>query len=413
MVASHSDATGFEKSMIKYTFLEDDGNILMVRASNCKYLVALVYKNTIRIEKPGKFLKAKKHGAKTEIGSSLMEAEFKNIEGSYTYLEWPVLSETYIENPYFLTFDDQGRLRIYYVKEKSEEIVTEGEKYRCGCFSVDGREIYAINEQQEFCRINLRDLKTIVSKIKIPGLADPEKTVSRHISHVAPLIFAIGFIRKKTKNSIETFKPYFQIISGDIFDLNQELKMKEFSMPKINDNPVLFRSLYIKERQLLLFGHNESNKVHAVHFDFDGSINGLESLNLGKGTLRGMALLRFKPLIKGKMDRVEIFYQNKYFVVPSQPRIFVLDSIGYLQRFYYCDTRCFAPRLSMPLRPMHINDFNAKEETLRNRVKIKKSQWKSQSPRRNETKGSRRDSSVPADVWEKKNQTQTSSQQSL
>jgi len=268
MVASHSDATGFEKSMIKYTFLEDDGNILMVRASNCKYLVALVYKHTIRIEKPGKFLKAKKHGPKTEIGSSLMEAEFKNKEGSYTYLEWPVLSETYIEKPYFLTLDNQGRLRIHYVKEKSEEIVTEEEKYRCGCFSVDGREIYAINEQQELCRINLRDLKTIVSKIKIPGLDNPEKIVSRHIFHVAPLIFAIGFIRKKTKNSIETFKPYFQIISGDIFDLNQELKMKEFSMPKINDNPILFRSLYIKERQLLLFGHNESNKVHAVHFDF-------------------------------------------------------------------------------------------------------------------------------------------------
>jgi len=36
--------------------LKDEEDIAMIRVSECKYLLALVYKSRIRIEKPGIFL---------------------------------------------------------------------------------------------------------------------------------------------------------------------------------------------------------------------------------------------------------------------------------------------------------------------------------------------------------------------
>ncbi len=36
--------------------------------------------------------------------------------------------------PYFLTLDDKGGLRVHYVEEKTEQIMREGEIFRCGKF---------------------------------------------------------------------------------------------------------------------------------------------------------------------------------------------------------------------------------------------------------------------------------------
>ena len=42
-----------------------------------------------------------------------------------------VLSLSIIE-PYFLTRDDKGILRVHYVEECKEETIGEGEVFRCG-----------------------------------------------------------------------------------------------------------------------------------------------------------------------------------------------------------------------------------------------------------------------------------------
>ncbi len=76
-----------------------------------------------------------------------MEPKFLLKEGEFTYLEWPSLNDDYIKSkmiiffvllkvigPYFLSLDDKGKIRVHYIKEKSEEIVSKEEFYRCGKF---------------------------------------------------------------------------------------------------------------------------------------------------------------------------------------------------------------------------------------------------------------------------------------
>jgi len=38
--------------------------------------------------------------------------------------------------PYFLTFDDRGALRIHYVKEGTEETIVKGERFHSGNFRI-------------------------------------------------------------------------------------------------------------------------------------------------------------------------------------------------------------------------------------------------------------------------------------
>ncbi len=120
-------------------------------------------------------------------------------------------------------------------------------------FSLDGREIYAINDKQEICKIDLEELR-LVNKRAIKELSDPEEIKSSHIKQVTPWTFAIGSVRKvKNERNKGISEPCLHIISGDISDQKEELKIQVFKMPIKSEymspsQSVIFSSLYIKER---------------------------------------------------------------------------------------------------------------------------------------------------------------------
>jgi len=216
----------------------------MIRVSDCRYLLALVFASSVVIMRPGTFLDPL-------FLSKDREVEFNLKEGKYIYLEWPVINDIYLERgPYFLTLDDLGKLRIHYIKEIKEEIIGEEDRYRSACFSVDGRHIYAINEKQEVCRIDLSDMK-IISRRVIRELSDPENVKSTHLMQVTASIFAVG---STIKNGEGCSEPYIHLVQGDISDPECQLKIKEFHIPSTNNSitniPVRFRFLYVKERYL-------------------------------------------------------------------------------------------------------------------------------------------------------------------
>ncbi len=96
-------------------------------------------------------------------------------------------------------------------------------------------------------------------KRKIKGLDDPVKVFSSHIQQVTHWIFAIGSVIKD--------EPCLHLVYGDISDHEEELKIKTFEMPLFETSEsVMFRTLYVKERELLLFGHTGSNKVRVLQF---------------------------------------------------------------------------------------------------------------------------------------------------
>ena len=123
-------------------------------------------------------------------------------------------------------------------------------------FSLDGRYVYAINDQQEVCKIDFQGFQ-VVGKSRIEVLGNPEVVISAHIKQVAPYIFAIGstFKTQATKDSEfeASFKPYLHLVSGDLFDSQEEgeLKIKAIEIPSLASDPnraIVFRSLYVKER---------------------------------------------------------------------------------------------------------------------------------------------------------------------
>ena len=139
-------------------------------------------------------------------------------------------------------------------------------------FSLDGKYVYAINEKQEICQIDLQDTR-IIMKRTINGLSNPEEVISSHIQQLAPGIFVIGSMMKRKVENPEDekdFKPCLSIISGDISNSKAEIKMNLYEMPLLKEaeqkKSLMFRSLFVKERQLLFFGHNGSNEIRVLHF---------------------------------------------------------------------------------------------------------------------------------------------------
>jgi len=117
---------------------------------------------------------------------------------------------------------------------------------------LDGRSIYAINDQQEICKIDFENSK-IEMKREVGGLSDPESVVSSHIRQVTPSIFAVGsVIKNESQYTEEKMQPCVSIVCGDLSDPNEELKKKTFEMPSLRPfdpkQKAIFRSLYIKER---------------------------------------------------------------------------------------------------------------------------------------------------------------------
>ncbi len=115
---------------------------------------------------------------------------------------------------------------------------------------MDGNHIYAINRQQEICKIDLQDSK-IVMKRKIEELSDPQKVTSSHIQQLTPWTFVIGSVINHD-GSAENFKPHLHLVNGDISDPEERLRITAFEIPLFekfdSEKPVVFRSLYIKER---------------------------------------------------------------------------------------------------------------------------------------------------------------------
>ena len=82
----------------------------------------------------------------------------------------------------------------------------------------------------------------------------------------------------------------------------------------------------------------------------------LDSLSLDEGsTVRGFVFYRsrFPREEKDKMTHVE--YQTRELILPSGPRVFILDSEGFMHHFNYYDTRYSLPSQSMLVEPIKIN----------------------------------------------------------
>ena len=117
---------------------------------------------------------------------------------------------------------------------------------------MDGREIYAINSQQELCKIDVQSLD-IVNKRRLKEELDPEKVKISHIRQVTPWIMAVGCLVKPEKEEmVQWEKPFLFLICGDFSDQNAKLTVEVFKMPSstsfFRNQSLVFRSLYIKER---------------------------------------------------------------------------------------------------------------------------------------------------------------------
>ena len=124
-----------------------------------------------------------------------------------------------------------------------------------------------MNEEHELCKIDLQGFNLIMKR-SIGILSDYEGVMSSHIKQITPGMFAIGSMIKMEKEDELSLKPYFHLVSGNISDQDEELKIKFFEMPLLETfdtkKPVIFRTMYLKERQLLFFGHSGSNQVQVL-----------------------------------------------------------------------------------------------------------------------------------------------------
>jgi len=92
-------------------------------------------------------------------------------------------------------------------------------------------------------------------KRTINGLSNVEEVISSHIQQLTPLVFAIGSLLK-TKSEIpeneRNFSPCLHVVSGDISDSKQELKISVFERPFLQTikqkKSAIFRFLFVKER---------------------------------------------------------------------------------------------------------------------------------------------------------------------
>jgi len=295
--------------------------------------------------------------------------------------------KTVLLEPYFLTLDNQGKLRIHHVQEKVQEVLNSEDIYTSATFSLDGRYIYAINKDQEICIINFhRELENkIVLKRVIPGL-DAKTMISTHILQIPSNMLIIGSIERTIEDLNEITKLYLHVICGDISDHNSELKIKEFNVSKLESldhkHPIIFRSFYVKERQLLLFGNTASDKVQTFYFGFDGSIKEIDVLDLEGATLRGITYQR--EIIKNKRQKpkLTVEYQNKKFRIPKPPSVLIWDSKGSMHHFHYCDTRYAVQAFSSTIQ-LSVPEFNLQEELIKKKLNRKRrSRCKSSNPRR-------------------------------
>jgi len=99
---SCSDLTG-------YSFLNGNEYFTMMRLSECKYMLAVVYETCICIEKPGEFFTLPSNFKIVQgmQGISIMnlkeihkDADFKLSDGKYNYLEWPSVNKYFVESDF-------------------------------------------------------------------------------------------------------------------------------------------------------------------------------------------------------------------------------------------------------------------------------------------------------------------------
>jgi len=110
-------------------------------------------------------------------------------------------------------------------------------------------------------------------------------------------------------------------------------------------------------RQLLLFGHTQSNDVCFSYFTLgkrhkslrifmwfpDGTEVETGWISLEQRTLRGMIFMKEER----PKEFNETEYQNRELELSNGPQFLILDSRGYLHQFRYFDSKCFAPAVSM------------------------------------------------------------------
>jgi len=132
------------------------------------------------------------------------------------------------------------------------------------------------------------------------------------------------------------------------------------------------------QRQLLLFGHTRSNKILALYFALDGSIQEIGRLDLGDGLLRGIILVKEDLSTTSSRTQAAVKYQNKKIKLPMSPRILILDSNIDLHHFLYFDTRFSASAFSMVVRSVPLRKFIEREKFVwKKLIPHKKSRCKS------------------------------------
>ncbi len=119
-----------------------------------------------------------------------------------------------------------------------------------------------MNEEQELCKIDLQGFSLIMKR----SIGIFEGAMSSHIKQITPWMFVIGSVVKAEAGL--NLRPHLFLVSGNISDQEEKLKITPFEMPLVErfetKRPVIFRTMYLKGRQLLLFGHSGSNKVQVL-----------------------------------------------------------------------------------------------------------------------------------------------------
>ncbi len=126
-----------------------------------------------------------------------------------------------------------------------------------------------MNEEHELCKIDLQGFNLIMKR-SLGRKSDSVEVMSSHIKQISPWMFAIGSVVKMEDEM--NLRPHLFLVSGNISDQEEKLKIEPFEMPLVETfntkKPVIFRTMYVKGRQLLLFGHNGSNKVRVLNLSF-------------------------------------------------------------------------------------------------------------------------------------------------
>jgi len=102
-----------------------------------------------------------------------------------------------------------------------------------------------------------------------------------------------------------------------------------------------------------------SLKYWVLNWLTDGDLAELDSIDLEGASTRGFVFYKGTFSRDEKQQLIQVEYQNRRFVLPNGPRIFILDSEGFMHHFNYYDTRYTLQNHSILVDPMKVEVLKA------------------------------------------------------